>query len=287
MKRILSVFLITCLLLSLCGCEEAPIAETTQPTEANGHANTPLLTRVDMGDRWIEYDYNHLGLPVEIREINERGVLSRRVFTYEEDIRLCRQEYYDGDTLTETVEYLREIPRRSQVVSKSISRLETREDNPMIVEYTYTWDNYGYDIAQIRTYVEGSGEESRVEYIYNEKEQREKVQLFTNDVLELETRFTYDEEGRVLTGTDYDADGNVTGEDFWEYTDTTATIRRGPKATVLTYDESRNLIRKEVWIDGESEPAICNTYTYRWENLPIGYEAYDFIMVQLGLGYGG
>lgn len=287
MKRFISVFLIACIVLGLCGCGDVRSSPKTEETEANGHANTPLLTRVDMGDRWIEYDYNSRGQPMEIREVNESGILSRRVFTYEDDIRLQKQEIYCGDTLEETVEYFREVERQSQKVTKSVSRSETGEYPPLIQEYTYTDDNYGDEIAQIRDYTEGSGEENRAEYTYNENRQREKVEIFSNDVLQTRTLITYDEEGCTLTRTDYDASGNITGQTFWEYTENTTTIRSESRTTLQTCDEAGNVIRREVWIDGEDEPAICNTYTYRWENLPAGCLAYDFILVQLGLGYGG
>ena len=287
MKRFMSVFLIVCIALGFAGCGVALSTATTEATDVGGHDSLALLTRVDMGDRWIEYDYNSFGLPVEIREVNKDGILSRRVFTYEDNICLQKQEIYYGDTLSETEEYLREVEHQSQKVTKTVSRNETGAFPTLIEEYTYTEDNYGDEIAQIRSYTEGSGEETRVQYTYNENWQRETVEFYSSDVLQTRTLITYDEEGRTLTGTDYDASGRITGQTLWEYTETTATVRSGPRTTLQTYDEAGNVIRREVWIDGEDAPAICNTYTYRWENLPAGYRAYDFILIQLGLGYGG
>lgn len=295
-------FLLLCLLLtlSLFGCgktgDDAP-AVTASPVMTDpptGLWGEMFLLEKDLGDRKLEYDYDyHNGVPLEIREVNDEGiVLWRYVLTYEEEAGLTKMETYQADTLFEVTTFTKKY-------GALIARTESvdGDGSALIREFTYNNPAYG-NLIRVEEYTEmpenvvtADPEIASIRYSYDSSCTHMLTRsVFLDNHLMVHTEYIY-EGGDLVEEICCDGDGQVLETCTYSYAesatgDRVVTAVRGDITTVRTYRGGWLLVEETQWQKGQTEPVYRHVYTYKEELSASGKDKIcnDLILNQFGLG---
>ena len=264
MKRILLIFAALCLILAGCGGKQPePTAPTvTEPTE-------PQMKTV-----WVRTSQTS----------ETRGRTSRTELIYGENDRVTEAAVWVNDT--ETLRYAVECDENGNFIrwtSHEEVQEYTYDDQGRLLTYNcYTGETlttgyeFTYDASgnrtRVRLHMDRLGVVQQTDYIYDEKGQNIRQEVYLGDELSRYSDCVCDEEGRLLTLTTYTADGKPDLITDYTYEGTVETqVSRNAngeliQTIVITRDTWGNIVRTESY---SAAGVLLVTETTAWKAIAV------------------
>lgn len=280
MKKILTVITVSLLLLSCGSGKQTPndsvvkwnsgdikgkvksiIATTTYIVSTNEEENQ-ISQEADVS---LEI-YNTKGLLSESRWYNSDSLLTQRMlFTYDEDNRLIRNDYFDYSAISSESDssyFILSYDTDGRVVKEEVYY------NNKLNSFSEKSYNSNGDITLYQSYRQGSKvAESRYEYVYNNEDRKTEEKQLSNETLISTMHWKYDSAGRTTSVETMD--GKYILSETYRYDSKNRLVEEvlapsGPsmkRITTYKYDGNDNMVELAQKTEEGNILKSC-TYTY-------------------------